>query len=74
MTDATRIDGAAAVSWSGGKDSCMALILAAESGLAVTTLLTLADPDGSSKSHALPERPDRGAGPRDGSCASVHRG
>jgi diphthine-ammonia ligase len=46
----------AAVSWSGGKDSCLALILAAESGLTVSTLLTMADPDGSSKSHALPER------------------
>jgi uncharacterized protein (TIGR00290 family) len=48
--------GRTAVSWSGGKDSCMALMLAAESGLAVTTLLTMADPDGLSKSHALPEQ------------------
>jgi diphthine-ammonia ligase len=47
--------GRAAVSWSGGKDSCLALIRVAESGMAVSTLLTMADPDGSSKSHALPE-------------------
>jgi diphthine-ammonia ligase len=47
--------GRAAISWSGGKDSCLALIRVAGSGMAVSTLLTMADPDGSSKSHALPE-------------------
>jgi diphthine-ammonia ligase len=45
----------AAISWSGGKDSCLALIRAAESGMVASTLLTMADPDGSTKSHALPE-------------------
>jgi uncharacterized protein (TIGR00290 family) len=44
----------AAVSWSGGKDSCLALLVAAESGLSVRTLLTTADEDGASRSHALP--------------------
>ena len=46
----------AAVSWSGGKDSCLALIRAVESGLSVSTLLTMVDPGGTSKSHALPGR------------------
>jgi diphthine-ammonia ligase len=45
----------AVVSWSGGKDSCLALLLARERGLRVELLLTMADPDGLSKSHALPE-------------------
>ena len=35
----------AAISWSAGKDSCLAL----------RTFLTLLDPDGTSKSHALPQ-------------------
>jgi diphthine-ammonia ligase len=45
----------AAISWSGGKDSCLALLLAGEAGLKVQVLLTMVDPDGLSKSHALPE-------------------
>jgi diphthine-ammonia ligase len=45
----------AAVSWSGGKDSCLALLRAADLGLRIDALLTMADPDGLSKSHALPQ-------------------
>jgi len=44
----------AAISWSAGKDSCLAWLRAREQGLAVTTFLTMCDADGSSKSHALP--------------------
>ena len=44
----------AAVSWSGGKDACLALLVAAESGLPIDTLLTTADESGASRSHALP--------------------
>ena len=44
----------AAISWSGGKDACLAGLLARERGLDVTTWLTMLDPDGLSKSHALP--------------------
>jgi uncharacterized protein (TIGR00290 family) len=44
----------AAISWSAGKDSCLALLRARESGLDVQTFLTMIDPDGLSKSHALP--------------------
>lgn len=44
----------AAVSWSGGKDSCLALLRAADEGLIAKTLLTMMDPGGPSKSHALP--------------------
>jgi uncharacterized protein (TIGR00290 family) len=44
----------AAISWSAGKDSCLALLRARDSGLDVTTFLTMLDPDGRSKSHALP--------------------
>lgn len=43
----------AAVSWSAGKDSMLALLRARERGLAVTTLLTMCEDDGRSKSHAL---------------------
>ena len=43
-------------SWSGGKDSCLALHVAMDSGLDVTTLLTVLEPDADrSRSHALPE-------------------
>lgn len=45
----------AAVSWSGGKDSCLALMRSAERGLRIDALLTMVDPDGLSKSHALPK-------------------
>ena len=46
--------GRAAISWSAGKDSCLALLRAREQGLSVTTFVTLLDPGGASKSHALP--------------------
>ncbi|HEU4459894.1 MAG TPA: adenosine nucleotide hydrolase [Methylibium sp.] len=42
-----------AVSWSAGKDSMLALLRAREQGLAVATLLTMCEADGTSKSHAL---------------------
>ncbi len=42
------------ISWSAGKDACLALLLAREAGLDVVTFLTMLDPGGSSKSHALP--------------------
>lgn len=44
----------AAISWSGGKDSCLALLMAVDAGLEVATLVTMQDTDGLSKSHALP--------------------
>jgi uncharacterized protein (TIGR00290 family) len=43
----------AAISWSAGKDSCLAWLLAREQGLDVQTFLTMCEPDGTSKSHAL---------------------
>jgi len=44
----------AAISWSAGKDSCLALLRAREAGLPVPTFVTMLDPGGASKSHALP--------------------
>ena len=44
----------AAISWSAGKDSCLALLRARDAGLDVRGFLTLLDPGGLSKSHALP--------------------
>jgi uncharacterized protein (TIGR00290 family) len=44
----------AAISWSAGKDSCLALLRAREQGIPVVTFVTMCEPDGSSKSHALP--------------------
>ncbi len=44
----------AAISWSGGKDACLAGLKAREQGLALTTFVTMLDPGGASKSHALP--------------------
>lgn len=44
----------AAISWSAGKDSCLALLRAREAGLDVRDYLTMLDPGGASKSHALP--------------------
>lgn len=44
----------AAISWSAGKDSMLALLHAREAGLAVDTFLTLCEADGTTKSHALP--------------------
>ena len=49
-----RVAARAAISWSAGKDSMLALLRAREAGLQVNTFLTLCDADGSSKSHALP--------------------
>ncbi len=43
-----------AISWSAGKDSWLALMRAREQGLVVDTFVTMCDPDGTSKSHALP--------------------
>lgn len=45
----------AAVSWSAGKDSCLAWRRAVARGLPVATFLTMMDDHGLSKSHALPE-------------------
>ena len=42
-----------AISWSAGKDSWLALTRAREQGFAVDTFVTMCDPDGTSKSHAL---------------------
>lgn len=44
----------AAISWSAGKDSCLALLRAREAGLDVQVFVTMLDPGGASKSHALP--------------------
>ena len=45
----------AAISWSAGKDSCLAWRRAVARGLPVPTFLTMMDDRGLSKSHALPE-------------------
>ena len=45
--------GIAAISWSAGKDSTLALILAREAGLDVRTFYTMCEEDGASKGHAL---------------------
>jgi diphthine-ammonia ligase len=44
----------AAISWSAGKDSCLALLRAREQGFDVSSFVTMCDVDGTSKSHALP--------------------
>lgn len=44
----------AAISWSAGKDSCLALLRAREAGLEVQGFLTMLDTEGLSKSHLLP--------------------
>ena len=44
----------AAISWSAGKDSCLALLRAREAGLDVRSFVTMCEADGTSKSHALP--------------------
>ncbi len=44
----------AAISWSAGKDSDLALLHARAAGLDVTRFVTLCEPDSHSKSHALP--------------------
>ncbi len=44
----------AALSWSGGKDGCLAWLRARESGLDVRTSFTMCEAGGASLSHALP--------------------
>ena len=44
----------AAISWSAGKDSCLAWLRVREQGLRVPTFVTMCEADGISKSHALP--------------------
>jgi len=44
----------AAISWSAGKDSCLAWLVAQAQGWAVQRFVTMCEPDGLSKSHALP--------------------
>jgi uncharacterized protein (TIGR00290 family) len=44
----------AAISWSAGKDSCLAWLRAREQALDVHTFMTMCDADGTSQSHALP--------------------
>ena len=44
----------AAISWSAGKDSHLALLHARAAGLDVSRFVTMCEPDGLSKSHALP--------------------
>jgi diphthine-ammonia ligase len=43
----------AAVSWSAGKDACLAMLRAREAGLSLPTFVTMCEADGSSKAHAL---------------------
>ena len=43
----------AAISWSAGKDCCLALLRARESGLTIQSFVTMCEADGTSKSHAL---------------------
>ncbi len=44
----------AAISWSAGKDACLALLQARAQGWHVQHFFTMCEPDGLSKSHALP--------------------
>jgi len=44
----------AAISWSAGKDACLAWLRAREQGLDICSFVTMCDADGTSKSHALP--------------------
>ncbi len=44
----------AAISWSAGKDSCLAWLRAIEAGLDARSFLTMCDAGGLSKSHVLP--------------------
>lgn len=54
MNAATESRRRAAVSWSGGKDACLAALLAGEQGWSVERYVTMCEADGASKSHALP--------------------
>lgn len=51
MNASTR--GMTAISWSAGKDSFLAWLRLREQGVAVSTFVTMCEPDGTSKSHAL---------------------
>lgn len=46
--------GRIAISWSGGKDGCLAWLRLRERGIVVDTFVTMCEPDGVSKAHALP--------------------
>ena len=48
-----KVDKKAAISWSAGKDACLAWLRATEQGLAVPTFVTMCEADGLSKAHAL---------------------
>jgi uncharacterized protein (TIGR00290 family) len=54
MSEPDQAPGACAVSWSGGKDSMLALLRARAAGAATTVLLTMCDDAGASLAHALP--------------------
>lgn len=43
----------AAISWSAGKDCCLALLRLREQGFAVSTFVTMCETDGTSKAHGL---------------------
>jgi diphthine-ammonia ligase len=62
----------AAISWSGGKDSLLALALAREAGVEVRSLLCFAGPDGYSIGHHLPQALLRGQAARLG-CSLLWR-
>lgn len=47
------VGGTTAISWSAGKDSFLAWLRLREQGIAVSTFVTMCEPDGTSKSHAL---------------------
>lgn len=46
--------GRTAIAWSAGKDCCLALLRLREGGIDVGTFVTMCEPDGRSKAHALP--------------------
>jgi len=46
--------GRTAIAWSAGKDCCLALLRLRERGIDVETFVTMCEPDGRSKAHALP--------------------
>jgi len=54
MTPPTSTARAAAISWSGGKDACLALLHARAAGVPVATFVTACEPGGDTLGHALP--------------------
>lgn len=62
----------AALSWSGGKDALLALMLAREAGITVRSLVCFADPAGRSSGHHLPQALLRGQAARLG-CSLIWR-